>query len=151
MLRTLVFVLLGSAVHSQLKWRLLSATNKTDEYPEPRRDSSIGFDQKGNQLIIFGGRGSWNLDDTWSFDLKSKTWKKLPATLNSDGVSIPEKRFSMVFGAESGRDSFYIATGEFSGNDNSPCLFFNDILQFDFSTQTWTRLGRPERICRRNI
>ncbi|XP_058949636.2 uncharacterized protein [Pocillopora verrucosa] len=145
MLRPLIFLLLVTAVYSQLKWRLLSATNDSDPFPKPRRDSSIGFDRKKNRLIIFGGRaGQDNFADTWSFDLSSNEWKEL---IPGSDDSIPEKRFSMVYGAENGRGAFYISTGEYSGEgDSSKRRFFNDIAKFDFDTGKWTRLSDNSNI-----
>lgn len=145
MLRPLIFLLLVTAVYSQLKWRLLSATNDSDPFPKPRRDSSIGFDRKKNRLIIFGGRaGQDNFADTWSFDLTSNEWKLLIASSDN---SIPEKRFSMVYGAENGRGAFYISTGEYSGEgDSSKRRFFDDIAKFDFDTEKWKRLSDNSNI-----
>lgn len=143
MLRTLILFLLVPAVFSELKWRLISAKNESDQFPAPRRDSSIGFDQTKNQLVIFGGRGSENFDDTWIFDLETGKWTKVNATTD-DGVNIPERRFSMVYGTHG--DNFYVATGEFSGDSNSPRRFFNDILRYEFSTQKWTRLGKDSDV-----
>lgn len=143
MLRTLILLLLVPAVSSQLKWRLISATNESDQFPAPRRDSSIGFDQTRKQLVIFGGRGDENYDDTWIFDLGTKKWTKVAATTDG-GVNIPERRFSMVYGTEG--DNFYVATGEFSGDSDSPRRFFNDIFRYEFSTQQWTRLGKNSEV-----
>lgn len=143
MLRALIILLFVAVATSKLKWRQISAKNDSDQFPTPRRDSSVGFDRTKNQLVIFGGRGGESFDDTWIFDLGSKTWTKVAATTDSDGVSIPDKRFSMVYGTEG--NSFYVATGEFSG-DNSPTRFFDDILRFDFSSQKWTRLGKDSKV-----
>lgn len=143
MLRTLILLLLVPAVFSELKWRLISAKNESDEFPAPRRDSSIGFDRTRNQLVIFGGRGSENFDDTWTFDLGTGKWTKVNVSTNG-GVNIPERRFSMVYGTEG--DYFYVATGEFSGDSDSPRRFFNDIFRYKFSTQKWTRLGKDSAV-----
>ena len=137
MLKTLILLLLVPVASSKLKWRQLSAKDDSNQFPAPRRDSSIGFNRAANQLVIFGGKGKngENFNDTWIFDLQgrpnSANWTKV----NTQDQSIPEKRFSMVYGATG--KYFYIATGEYSG---SPRTFFNDILQFDFSTQRWKRL-----------
>lgn len=141
MLRTLILLLLVPAVSSQLRWRLIWATNESesDQFPAPRRDSSIGFDKTKNQLVIFGGRGDENYGDTWIFDLGSANWTKVNATFDG-GVSIPERRFSMVYGTEG--NNFYVATGEFS----SPRRFFNDILRYDFPSQKWARLGKNSKV-----
>ena len=141
MQRTLILLLLASVASSKLKWRQLFAKNDSDQFPAPRRDSSIGYDRAANQLVIFGGKGSENFGDTWIFDLEVKNWTKVPATTDSKGVSIPEKRFSMVYGTAG--KFFYISTGEYSG---SPRTFFNDILQFEFATKKWKRLGENSKV-----
>ena len=61
---------------------------------------------------------------------------KVNATTDSQGVSIPEKCFSMVYGATG--DYFYISKGEYT---RPPRTFFNDILLFSFSTRKWEQLG----------
>lgn len=144
MLRAAILLLLVPLASSQLKWRQISATNKSDQFPAPRRDSSIGFDKARNQLIIFGGRGDKNYGDTWIFDLGSETWTKVDATIDSDGVSIPERRFSMVYGTEG--DNFYVATGEFAGEGDLPRRFFNDIFRFNLTSKKWTRLGKDSQV-----
>lgn len=144
MLRAAILLLLVPLASSQLRWRQISATNKSDQFPAPRRDSSIGFDKARNQLVIFGGRGDKNYGDTWIFDLGSETWTEVGATLESDGVSIPERRFSMVYGTEG--DNFYVATGEFAGEGDLPRRFFNDIFRFNFSLKKWTRLGKDSKV-----
>lgn len=132
MLKTLIFLLLVNFASSKLTWRLISAKNDSDEFPSPRRDSSIGFLRTTNQLVIFGGKGSGgNLDDTWIFDLQTGSWRRL-----ENLTPVPHKRFSMAYGAA--ENSFYISTGEYSG---SPRTFFNDIWKFDL-----TAGGRWERL-----
>ena len=66
---------------------------------------------------------------------------EVDATTDSQRVSIPEKRFSMVYGATG--DYFYISTGEYTG---PPRTFFNDILRFSFLTRKWERLGENSEI-----
>lgn len=141
MLRAAILLLLVPLASSQLKWRQVSATNESDQFPAPRRDSSIGFDRANNQLVIFGGRGDENYEDTWIFDLAAKTWRKVIPT---PGNTNPERRFSMVYGTEG--DNFYVATGEFSGDSDSPRRFFNDIWRYEFSKQKWTRLGQDSKV-----
>ncbi len=61
----------------QLQWE--QVTNYSDPsvtYPQPRRDSAIGYDSAREQVILFGGRTSVNradiiLGDTWIFDLST--------------------------------------------------------------------------------
>ena len=141
MLRAAILLLLVPLASSQLKWRQISATKESDQFPAPRRDSSIGFDRANDQLVIFGGRGKENYDDTWIFSLKTKEWTKVTPASDS---TIPERRFSMVYGTEG--DNFYVSTGEFNGDDNSPRRFFNDIFRYQFSKQKWTRLDQDSKV-----
>lgn len=141
MLKTLIILLLAPLVSSKLSWRLISANTESVQFPAPRRDSSIGFHRATNTLVIFGGKGSSIFGDTWFYNLTSGLWVKLNGTINSQGVSIPEKRFSMVYGATG--DNFYISTGEYTG---PPRTFFNDILRFSFSTRKWERLGENSEV-----
>ena len=139
MKKILLFFVLINVVHSELTWERLSAHNVSNDFPEPRRDSSIGYNRQRNQVVIFGGKGSsGNLDDTWIFHLSNKSWYRVDPTRDSSGAIIPEKRFSMVFGSIN--DYFFVSTGEFSGDENSPRTFYNDILQFNFSAKRWQRL-----------
>ena len=106
--------------HAQdvLQWeKIIPSSNVTA--PSGRRDSSIGYDAKRNRLVIFGGRsGPSQFADTWRFDLTNKTWSLVPPT-TVGGNTVPEKRFTIVFG--SWNDSFYISTGE--GKSSSGKLF----------------------------
>ena len=141
MLKTLIILLLAPLVSSKLSWRLISANNESVQFPAPRRDSSIGFHRATKTLVIFGGKGSNIFGDTWLYNLTSGTWMEVDATTDSQRVSIPEKRFSMVYGATG--DYFYISTGEYTG---PPRTFFNDILRFSFLNRTWERLGKNSRV-----
>lgn len=141
MLRTLILLLLVPFASAKLKWRQISAKSDSDQFPAPRRDSSIGFIRAANQLVIFGGKGSENFGDTWTFDLTYKNWTKWPETKDGAGGFIPEKRFSMVYGAAG--NFFYISTGEYSG---SPRTFFNDIVQFDYLKKSWRKLGENSNV-----
>lgn len=123
MLRTALFLTLVQLVYSQLKWENISAAG-----PSPRRDSAIGYDSVNDRLILFGGRSSSSLDDTWIFDISSKTWRQVNETSN-----VPDKRFSMVFGST--KTDFYISTGEKSGG-----TYFDDIHRFSLSNQKWEKV-----------
>lgn len=128
----LVLFLCHSAL-GQLKWVELKPSSGPS--PSARRDSSIGYDAKRNQIVIFGGRVSGNsgLGDTWVFDLSSKKWTKVADTTDGSGKVIPEKRFSVVFGNQG--DFFYVSTGE----DGS--TYFNDVNRFNFTSQKWEKLA----------
>jgi hypothetical protein len=109
------------------RWEQVEATNAL---PPPRRDAALGYDAARNRVILFGGRsGGSNLNDTWAFDLKTRTWEPLA----TGGVSRPPARFSMVAGMDAARNRFLIATGQDDG-------FFNDVWSFDLLTDSWTQV-----------
>lgn len=141
MLRALTFLLLVPIVFSRLRWRLLSPRNDSNGFPAARRDSSIGFIEAENKLVVFGGKqGGKNFDDTWFYDLTNRKWEPVTPITSS-----PQKRFSMVYGAFG--KYFFISTGEYNGN---PRQFFDDIWRFNSSSLSWRRLDensetRPEQ------
>jgi len=55
--------------------------------PSPRFSSSMVYDPAGNQLVMFGGRNTGNLDDLWFFDLNTNTWAQ-----QSPGGTLPTAR-----------------------------------------------------------
>lgn len=107
----------------QLTWKKLSSSSG----PEARRDCAIGYDRTTKRILIFGGRGNNGLlDDTWSFNLNTKTWAKE----NTKGN--PGKRFSVVSGTWG--NVFYVATGQRGST------FFNDLWKLNLSTLEWKQL-----------
>ncbi|XP_068705524.1 uncharacterized protein [Montipora foliosa] len=139
MLKTLLFLLVVPIASPKLTWRLLSARNDSDQFPAPRRDSSIGYNRASNQLIIFGGLGKeteQGFADTWIYDLAQGKWNFI-----NTPMAAPQNRFSMVYGS-SGK-YFYVSTGEFGGD---PPTFFNDIWAFNFTGQRWRRLDENSAI-----
>lgn len=132
-LRSFLILYLIKGIYSQLRWIELKPNSLA---PSARSDSSIGFDAISNKVVIFGGKGKASLGDTWLFDLSSKNWSKVSDTVLSDGKSIPEPRFSMVFGVKD--RNFYITTGEFSGGGKK--VFYDDVLKFNMSSQKWEKI-----------
>ncbi len=58
------------------QWRNLTPTSGTQ--PEARRNGGGVYDPVGKRVIIFGGGGnSGDLNDTWAFDVATRTWTKL--------------------------------------------------------------------------
>lgn len=107
----------------QGRWEEVEATNTP---PPPRRDAALGYDAARNRIILFGGRSGGPLNDTWAFDLETRTWQPLA----TGDVSRPPARFSMVAGMDATRNRFLIATGQGDG-------FFNDVWSFDLLTDSW--------------
>jgi hypothetical protein len=144
MVGCLIVLFLIPGTFSQLKWVKLGPA--VGSAPSARSDSSIGYDAKTNKAVIFGGKSTLTLGDTWNFNLATKIWSKVNQTTLPKGLSIPEPRFSMVFGAKNG--SFYISTGEFSGGGKNK--FYDDVVKFDIASQKWQRVEpksslRPEK------
>lgn len=133
----ITFLLFGFApvlISGQLTWKKLDLDANTTK-PNPRRDCAIGYDKENEKIFIFGGRGSKTFDDTWSFDLNTKTWEKV----RTDGN--PGRRFSVVSGTWN--NGFYVSTGQ------QGSIFFDDIWRLDLTSFEWKQLPsdstKPEK------
>ncbi len=99
--------------------------------PPARRDAALAFDSNNQRVLLFGGRsGATALNDTWAFDLTSRTWQEL-----SSAVRPPPARYSMVAGIDHTQNRLLITTGE-----ARPGQFFNDIWAFDLTANTWSEV-----------
>lgn len=72
----LVSVLLGAvpaAAQTTLEWRSWSATG-----PSPRKGHGMAYDTARKKIVLFGGKSAAGvyLDDTWEFDVVTKTWSQ---------------------------------------------------------------------------
>jgi hypothetical protein len=120
-----------------LTWEKLDiVSNIGDDLPDGRKDYAIGYSADQDEIIIFGGRTADNkiLDDTWLFNLSSRTWRKpLYTDIN------PPARYSMVYGndqppSNSYRNAFIITGGK--GNKK----IYNDVWSFDFIRECWVEI-----------
>lgn len=105
-------------------WTQLVYTNTG---PSPRYDHAAIFDSVRNQLVVFGGRGSGTLGDTWALDIGTRTWREITSTLK------PAPRFGhgAVYDADNRR--MLVVMGEGSA-------FFNDVWSFNLDSEVWTEL-----------
>jgi len=121
-------------------WQWRNLTSASGQSPEPRRDGEAIHDPVGNRIILFGGNSDSGLkNDTWAFDLASKSWTKL----NTTGTP-PSGRF--------GFDAVYDPIGHqlviYSGQGAG---FFNDTWTLNLATLEWKDVSpasenaRPKR------
>jgi len=97
--------------------------------PAARRLASAIHDPVDNRLVIFGGFSVGFHNDIWAFDLDTGTWANLtPAA----GPPAPAGRITPA--------SIYEPTGHrmITWSGQGPGVFFNDVWQFDFDTNTWS-------------
>ncbi|MDP9236402.1 MAG: hypothetical protein M3P30_03220 [Chloroflexota bacterium] len=108
--------------------------------PSPRRDHSMTLDPASGLVYLFGGRRAGvSMNDLWTFDPKTMTWREIAVTGEK-----PPARFAQVALFDAGPKRLIITTGQGDGS-----IFFNDVWAFDPSSAAWTKLGtraseRPE-------
>ncbi|MBT3342198.1 MAG: T9SS type A sorting domain-containing protein [Gemmatimonadetes bacterium] len=121
-------------------WRLNPATGAwrevvTDERPGQRCLHAGALDAKGDRMIIFGGqRGNDALDDAWSLDLRTDTWRSLPS-LPAGGRRFP----AVAFDARSGQ--FLTFGGERDGERFSDLWALTFDAPADPSKARWHMMG----------
>ena len=97
--------------------------------PLPRRDSSITFDSKGNETVLFGGRTDTEFfGDTWSWNAQSDSmsWTQL----SSSG---PAPRYGAAMAYDSKRDRTVLFGGS-SGTRFADTWEWNGIQWTDITT-----------------
>lgn len=144
----LVFLFL-KLVSCEVQWSKIEVKPGSPQ-PAARRDGALGYVESQKILVLFGGKtGAGIVSDTWIFNLTSKTWGKVSDTLADDNTTVPEPRFSMVYGTGNAsgdiEESFYISTGEGPSK-----VFYNDVVRFNLTTKKWKKLDpktslRPEK------
>src|SRR5262245_23848916 len=115
-----LLTLTAVAAHAQTgtNWQWRNLTPTTGQQPEARRNGAAIYDPLGKRVIIFGGSGeSGLLNDTWAFNLESRTWAKLQTT-----GTLPPVRFAFDAVYDPAGHQLVIYSGQGAG-------FFND---------TWT-------------
>jgi Galactose oxidase, central domain len=111
----------SSAVGS---WSQLVYTNTG---PSPRYDHAAILDPVRNQLVVFGGRGSGTLGDTWALDMATQAWREITSTTK------PAPRFGHGAVYDASNRRMLVVMGEGSA-------FFNDVWSFNLDSEVWTEL-----------
>lgn len=115
-----------------LRWeRLLPASGPV---PEPRSYGVAVYDPDARRLVVFGGEGAQALlNDTWAFDLASRTWTPL-ATLGPR----PEPRFGATAVYDPQGRQMVVWSGQGS-------RFFDDTWTLDLRTLEWRDVSPSRR------
>ncbi|MEP7200263.1 MAG: kelch repeat-containing protein [Chloroflexota bacterium] len=113
-----------SAPVAKLGWSQLAATNAG---PSARYDHSALVDPVKQTLVVFGGRGSGTLGDTWLFDLTTRAWREV----KGNG---PAPRFGHATVYDAAHRRLVLIMGEGAN-------FYNDVWAFDLDKETWTQLS----------
>ncbi|MDX2044028.1 MAG: kelch repeat-containing protein [Acidobacteriota bacterium] len=108
-------------------WQWRNITPASGAMPEPRRDGEAIYDPVGKRIILFGGNSNEGpKNDTWAFDLATRTWTKLTTV-----GTAPTGRL--------GFDAVYDPVGHqmviYSGQGAG---FFNDTWTLNLTTLQWT-------------
>ena len=111
-------------------WQWRNITPASGAMPEPRRDGEAIFDPIGKRIILFGGNSNSGLkNDTWAFDLATRSWTKL------DTVGTPPA-------GRLGFDAVYDPVGHqlviYSGQGAG---FFNDTWTLNLTTLQWADIS----------
>lgn len=98
-----------------------------DSSPPGRYWSNIVYDPDENRIVLFGGHGSREYDDTWSYDVSDNSWER--ATQGN----LPSKRSSSNMAYDPGNKVFVL----FGGIDDSRNAL-GDTWIMDAETMQWT-------------
>ena len=107
------------------EWAQIEAANSG---PVARLDHTVILDPVRNLLVVFGGKTTEPLRDTWIFDLESRSWREVRAS------SAPDARRGHTAIYDAPRRRMVIFGGQRSG-------FFNDVWSFDLDAETWEELA----------
>ena len=104
--------------------------------PSARYGAAMGWDAKGNQMILFGGRakglfGERVLKDTWIFNLEDRTWRKFATDSNPPPRLAP----GLVFDPDSNQLILFGGLG-----DNQR---FGDTWILDLENGSWEEISPP--------
>ena len=111
--------------NSDPEWMRVTATNPG---PSARFDHTLVHDPVRDLLVVFGGRTTGSLGDTWIFDLSSSSWREVQTTPSP----APRHGYTAIYDAP--RMRIVIFGGQ------SPSGFFNDVWAFDSEGETWEEL-----------
>ena len=98
--------------------------------PGPRWDHTLGADEAGRQLVVFGGGDAAGgpLGDTWLFDLAAETWNQVAGPA-------PSPRFGHAVAVDLEERVLYLFGGQADG-----ATFFDDTWRLDLERRTWSEL-----------
>jgi hypothetical protein len=112
-------------------WRLNAQTRTWTQLavgPSERGYHCLEWDQRRNQLILFGGyTGSDYFNDLWTYSIEADQWRQVTPV----GNSIPGARYNHACAFNTQLSTFY-----FQGGWGSQ--FYQDLWQFDFKSNSWT-------------
>lgn len=97
------------------------------EFPVPRSGQAMGV--SGGKVVVFGGRNDFNdmLDDTWQFDIASKSWTLLDCDPN------PVGRANHSLTVDGSRMVLFGGIVEITKE-------INELHQFDFGSSSWSSI-----------
>ena len=96
--------------------------------PAGRWGSPLVYDTAGDRVILFGGWGTMDTNDTWAYDPSANQWTELhPAG------TLPSARHSHALVYDSSRDKVIMFGGYGVG-------YLNDTWEYDPDADTWTKL-----------
>ncbi len=98
--------------------------------PGKRSDFGMATIHGTDKVLLFGGKKSPLIDDTWVYDLSTKTW-----TDKNPSGSKPNARESHAMATIWGTDKVVLFGGRNSTN------FFDDTWVYDFSANSWTKMN----------
>jgi N-acetylneuraminic acid mutarotase len=138
--RMIIFGGNGRSSHFNDTWAYDPAANTwtelkpTGTVPPPRGQQWMVYDTSNDQVIMFGGVGDGELDDTWAYDPAANTWTQLKPK-----GTLPHPRFSapMVYCTSSGQVIMF--GGGYT--NNGAFGFLNDTWAFDPDSHVWTLLA----------
>lgn len=105
--------------------------------PPPRIQHQISYDPIHDRVILFGGRGPVNhkmvsLDDTWTYDYDTNTWKNMSPLMIPTGLS----QFAMAYDSQS--QAVILFGGISSGNNGN--IIMNDTWSYNYEKNLWEKL-----------
>ena len=111
--------------------------------PQGRLMHHLAYDQESQQVILFGGTtddrcqpgtigvGSLDtLDDTWAWDVRTRTWTEMEPAVHPTGRGWGE----MVYDAESDRAILF-------GGQDAALQPLSDAWAYDFNTDSWEQVA----------
>ena len=113
-------------------WEYDSGANRWTEHESPsvppgRYWSNVAYDSNRNRVVLFGGNGARDFDDTWAYDIDTGEWEQ------ASGDTRPAKRGSSNMAYDPEHDVFVM----FGGHDTTGSSL-GDTWILDADTLTWS-------------